>query len=120
MTGPPAPSADRDGFDQLAAAATRVLRAALQGAASLRATEDRAEALLRELERTVASVLREAQAAADELRAGALDGGRGAAGHADGDSPLDSGERVVLRDASPPRRDGPDDIVIRKSRRGRA
>lgn len=68
MTTPAQP----DEFDRLGAAAARVLRAAFAGANDIRAVGNRTpdggpEELLRELERAVAAVLREAADAADEI-----------------------------------------------------
>lgn len=122
MTGEPNGRDDPDGFDQLAAAATRVLRAALQGSAALRAAPDQPNAMLRELERAVAAVLREAQAAADEIRARAGadpdEGPHHARPAPDRRGEGRAEERVELRNATPSwKREEAGDIVIRKSRR---
>lgn len=66
MTSPP------DEFDLLGKAAAGVLRRAMQGAGDLRAVGDRPEELLDELERAIASILREAKLAADEMLARAV------------------------------------------------
>lgn len=90
------PTPQKDDFDRLSAAAARVLRSALQGSAAIRAAGDRPEVVLRELERAVAALIREASQAAHDLIEAARELSRGELAPT---TNLDQGSAV----AAPPR-----------------
>jgi hypothetical protein len=115
MTNTQRPEDDLDPFDKLGAAASRVLRAAMVGSAAIREHGDDVEAALRELEFSIARILREAELAASDLRG--TESHRGE----DRSEPGEGAHRIeTLRPrAAPPLGDDPLDetrVVIRRRR----